>query len=186
MGSGVPQRTPSTRLSFSGALSLVAVVAVLVVVSVPRLRGLALLENEADARSTAQLLVAALRDAHGSAAPACLGELLDEKGLVVPDAELLGRGALLRRHGYLFELTRTPLELSFACAPLFVSGRSPELGLVNAVRAWPWKHGATGCAAFLATESGALFVHGNVGALWDGPSAAERGTEGALGWTRLP
>src|SRR5688572_463239 len=65
---GVVRRT-CFGLSFSGALSLAAVVLVLVVVSVPRLQDLARQENEADARVTAELLARALRTLPAASEP---------------------------------------------------------------------------------------------------------------------
>jgi hypothetical protein len=42
---------------------------------------------------------------------------------------------------------------------------------VRAIRAWPWRHGATGRAAFLVTSGGALLAHPN--------TAGSQGLEGA-------
>src|SRR5262245_51531649 len=113
-------RSPRTRgrvalsLSLSGALSLLAVVAVLIVVSVPRLRGLALQENEGDARGTAQALARALAalEARPSRPPR-LADLLETGELRgLGDVELLAGGRVLRRHGYLFEITCLSPELA--------------------------------------------------------------------------
>ena len=114
---------PTTRheaaLSLSGALSLLAVVAVLVVVSLPRLRGLALQENEVDARGTALMLARALRgiEPRPDRKPA-LRELLrrpELRGLA--DVEVLAEGTLLRRHGYLFEVTCLSPAMTAPAAP---------------------------------------------------------------------
>jgi hypothetical protein len=173
-------------LSPSGALSLLAVVAVLIVVSVPRLRGIALQENEVDARATAQLLAGALRGEAPGAAPS-LRELLqrDELSGALSDAELLASGRILRRHGYLFELTRLPLGLSLAASPLlFLRPEPAALGPMPAVRAWPWKRGSTGAASFLVTSAGATLVRSDLP--WEGPDDAGAAIDGVAGWQRVP
>jgi hypothetical protein len=158
-------------LSLSGALSLVAVLAVLLVVSVPRLHGIAVQENEADAKATAALLARAL--APGGPAPS-LRELLRRKDLagLGAVAEVLAQGKLLRRPGDQLEVT--PLAPAGAApgAPLglLVNARG-ALAPVRAIRAWPWRHGATGRAAFLVTSGGALLAHPN--------TAGSQGLEGA-------
>ncbi len=107
MSEAPPSSRASGALSLSGAISLFAIVAVLVVISLPRLRGLALQENEVDAQGTAQILARALP---GLEAKACrkpsLRELLRSPELHgLGDAELLAGGSVMRRHGYLFEVT---------------------------------------------------------------------------------
>lgn len=179
----LPHCAPRPRsiggVSFSGALSLLAVAAVLVVVSLPRLRGLALAENEVDASATAQLLAVALRaDEAANGAPPSWRELLarPELASVLSDGELVGAGTLLRHHGYLFELTR--LATGRSDAP----GARTEL----AVRAWPWAHGATGEATFLATAGGTRLVHANESPCWQGLAAAGADLGSLADWRVLP
>lgn len=162
-------------LTPSGALSLLAVVAVLVVVSVPRLRGLALQENLADARATALVLARALAERDGGPSSSVrLEELLSLAPL--SDAELLADGRLLRRHGYLFELTRL-----FAPADSSWGGPAAEQGLA-AVRAWPWAHGRTGTKAYLVLADGTRLEHANDPPRWQGPGAAGAAPLEVPGW----
>jgi len=178
---------PAARrgLSLSGALSLCAVAAVLIVVSIPRLRGMAQQENEVDACATTRLLAFALR-AYGEERAPTLSDLLHMPQLagLRADAELLERGRLLRRHGYLFELSRLTPGVAFTAAPLTplaTPGGAP--GLPHAVRAWPWEHGFTGRACFLATDSGATLRHANTGAHCEGTRGAGEGCIPLEGWT---
>lgn len=161
-------------LSLSGALSLCAVAAVLVVVSIPRLCGMAQQENEVDARATTRLLAFALR-AFGQERAPNLADLLrmPELAGLRADAEFLDQGRLLRRHGYLFELAQVTPSVAFTAAPLTpfaAPGGSP--GVRRVVRAWPWEYGSTGRASFLATDSGATLMHANAGGHCQGPRAA--------------
>jgi hypothetical protein len=172
-------------LSAAGFFSLVAVLAVLVVVSVPRLRGLAVRENEADARQTAELLVAALRrmELEPGEVPA-MREVTrrPELARVLSDADLLAEGRLLRRHGYLFEVTCVNPPLSLAAPAALLTGSGAELLQAIAVRAWPWAHGATGETAFLVTAGGARLRHANADAQWEGTSAAGTRLHDLSGW----
>lgn len=172
-------------ISLSGAFSLLAVVAVLVVVSLPRLRGLALQENEVDAKSTARSLANALRELGSSPArkPA-LRELLRRPGLLgLGDSELLAGGQVMRRHGYLFEITCLPPTITAASAPAALLGGEPAAlcGLL-AIRAWPWDHGTTGRVAFLVTQKGGTLAHPNSGAGWEGVEARGATLESLAGW----
>ena len=181
-------------LTISGALSLLAVTAVLVVVSVPRLRDLAVAENEADARATAQLLAEALRGSATSSAEARgdrepgLRELLRRPELTgaLGDSELLEHGTLLRRRGYLFEITRLTPLLSLPSTPAsLLCGQSGGLHGMLAVRAWPWAEG-TGEASFLVTAEGATFVAPTPcrSSLGLGAAGADLGP--LEGWRRVP
>jgi hypothetical protein len=180
----------SSGLTFSGALSLLAVAAVLVVVSLPRLRGLALAENEAEARATTQLFAQALRSEAGADGRLpSWRELLRRPELagVLADGELVAQGRLLRRHGYLFELTRLAPSLSVPSAPCaLLAGARGGLCSMLAVHAWPWSHGATGEAAFLATAGGAELVHPNEEPRWQGLEAAGRDLGTLQGWSATP
>lgn len=174
----------SPGLSFSGALSLAAVVSVLVVISVPRLQGLARRENESDARVTAQLLANALRACEPSASVS-MRDLVRRPELAsgLADAELLQRGALLRRHGYLFEVTRLPPSSILATLPLAMfSGKGGLLGSMPAIRAWPWAHGSSGETAFLVTASGASLQHPNDSPCWHGLESAGQPLDELTGW----
>ena len=164
-------------LTLSGGLSLLSVVAVLVVVSVPRLRTLALRENEADARSTAQLLARSLSTLPaGEGRVPTVGECAS-RPVALADTELLEGGTLLRRHGYLFEVTRLPAPL----APSRSTAPS-RLGL----RAWPWAHGQTGVVALVVAADGTTWEHANEPRRWDGLAARAEALTDDEGWRADP
>jgi hypothetical protein len=181
------RRTLPGGLSPSGSLALVAVVLVLVVVSLPRLRGIALQENEADARDTAALLARALERFEAATQPPSVAEVLasSEHPAGLADAELLEEGRLLRRHGYLFEVVRLPIEWQVAGAALAL-GPCASAGSPLAVRAWPWCHGSTGATAFLFTGGGGRFAHANGPARWSGPEQPSAALEPCNGWRPIP
>jgi hypothetical protein len=176
---------PRTGMTLVGAVSLIAVVAVLVFVSLPRLRGFAVSENEADARDTARLLARELSvDAGRSVA---IGQLAgpDRISRALTDAELLAEGTLLRRHGYLFAVV--PLGVSTASPPRrgvvqAAGGAVPA----RAVLAWPWRCGRTGSSSLLATPDGRVFRHPNSSALWNGPRTTPARLTSWEGWRELP
>lgn len=177
-------RHATLGLSFSGALSLVAVLSVLVVISIPRLQGIARQENEADARLTAQLLAGALGSCDPSAATT-MRDLVRRPELAsgLADAELLLRGSLLRRHGYLFEVTRLAPSLSLPAVPrALLSGEKGVLGSMPAIRAWPWSHGSSGERAFLVTVGGASLQHPNSVPRWHGLESAGLAMDALVGW----
>lgn len=177
--------------------TLFAIAAVVVVISLPRLREFALRENEADARALLARLGAAL-EAHAAERPLAtepalaVVDLLETGGAsrgaasdVVPsgpltssanpahprglaDAELLDGGRLLRRHGYLFDVA---------------SG--PDHRIV--VRAWPWHAGRTGQRAFVDPLGAPPLAHANPKAEFSGPDGgpALQALGPETGWTQL-
>ena len=153
-------------VSAGGVLSLAAVLAVLVLVSLPRLQAFALEENETDAAALTRVLgraLAQLQQPAGAAAPApTLAEVARAAGLDGhrDDVEWVDAGRVLRRHGYLFELCPRPG------------------GAV--LRAWPWAHGDTGRAAFVFRPAEGVLRHGNPAGAWTGPGRPPAG-DGA-GW----
>lgn len=174
-------------LSPSGFVSLAAVLALLVVVSLPRLRGLALRENEVDARGTVQLLARALASLPPGERDVDLEQVAQRTRLVraLHDAEWLEDGRVLRLHGYLFELCAAPAPLQAAGLALSLARTAPEPSAALAVRAWPWSAG-TGRAAFLA-HSGALFLHTNEDGRWQGLTHRPAlGPEPLEDWRLLP
>jgi hypothetical protein len=149
-------RAGAARISTAGIASLAAILAVLVFVSIPRLRGLAQLENETDAKQTLELFRAALpvlAAEAGATAPAiqtlARGEPIAH---ALCDGEFLEEGRTLRRHGYLFRLVEVPGTRG------------------HAILAWPWKHAATGRSAFLFTSTGQILEHANTPPRWSGPA----------------
>ncbi|MBI5431939.1 MAG: hypothetical protein HZA52_03805 [Planctomycetes bacterium] len=136
-------------------LTLVAIAAVVVVISLPRLREFALRENENDARVLLGRLASTL-EVHAAERPAQVADLVaagDGLAQWMTDAEYLDDGRLLRRHGYLFDVVRGP-------------------GECLAVRAWPWRAGRTGSRVFVDFVGAAPLVHPNAGARWSGPTGA--------------
>jgi hypothetical protein len=152
-------------VSRTGAASVAAVVAVLILVSLPRLHAFALEENETDAASLTRQLIQALAGVE-SEQPTLL-ELVGALGMEArtDDLEWIADGRILRRHGYLFEL----------------SGGASRASL--SLRAWPWTYGETGRAAFQGTANGAVRRHPNPGGDWSGPEFPPRLAAG--GWLDL-
>lgn len=149
-------------------LLLVAVGVVVVLVSLPLLRGLALKENELDAIQTMSLLGREVFAAE--AAPRNLGELVQgDRRLLrrLPDTCLMAEGRLLFRHGYLFELVQPPGGTAFLCG-------------------WPFSYGETGLGAFRCTGGGEVLGHPNTEARWSGLEwhPAARSEEG-LPWREV-
>ncbi len=179
-----------------GAVSLTAIVSVLVLVSMPRLRVFARTENEADARDTARLLARELathfEDADGTFELPLI-ESLSSRGPVaksLSDADFLDDGALLRRHGYLFAVVPLETGTQAPATPgtvLAAETRDAAAQLPRfAVRAWPWRVGRTGSAALLATAQGEVYRHPNATARFDGPLEPVRPVVSWDGWRRLP
>lgn len=137
------------------AVLLAAVGTVVVLVSLPLLRGLALRENERDAVRALRIFGGEVFAAE-SAPSRNLGALLEaNEGLQrrLPDTRLVDDGRRLFHHGYLFELSLD-------------DGGKPFL------RAWPLAHGKTGLAAFLLGPDGELLGTPNASARWSGPEGA--------------
>ena len=147
-------------ISLGAAASVVAVIAVLVVVSLPRLQAFALGENEADAAALTRVLGRELAE-EGSPSLS-LASLVEEAGLDPKhdDLEWLDGGRLLRRHGYLFELTANKAGAALC--------------------AWPWTYGDTGRAAFVFRRDRGMLRHGNPSGAWTGPARPPAGLE--PGW----
>jgi hypothetical protein len=147
---------------------LVAVGVVVVLVSLPLLRGLALRENERDAIRTLRLFGSEVFAAP-SESLASLGSLVEGDATLhrhLPDTRLVDDGRRLFRHGYLFELVQT-------------EGGEPLL------RAWPFSHGETGLAAFLLGPDGRLLGTANEGARFSGPSHPPLAEDASIAWLQL-
>jgi len=170
---GVPPRIAG--LSLTGAISLIAVVCLLVLVSLPRLRTFILIENAADAQTTVRYLISEWERIEGDPDPR-VGTLLAESvklGHALSDAELLEDGRLLRRHGYLFAFVpRSEIERSYergddstrvqvleAIAP-----RPQDYFLLG----WPWRAETT--PLVLGTPDGALYSPLRKDSSWSGPN----------------
>jgi hypothetical protein len=167
-------------------LTLAAIGIVVALVSIPRLKAFALRENELDAAQTLRVLGAALgspgwdfaaaglvgpplpRAAGAALAPATVGELFLSTPSVarrLEDAELLADGRLLRRHGYLFDLT--------------FDGGEPVL------RAWPWCYGETGLGAFSFSRAIGLVGHPNERPRWYGTERSPALPRPGEGWLSI-
>ena len=159
-----PRATPSRRSTWVNGATLFAVAALLVLVSLPRLQAFARGENEDDAAGLMRRL------GRGLAALTAGETVTDIEGLVqgagiergLDDFEWLEDGAVLRRHGYLFDV-------------------ASDGGKV-VLRAWPWSHGRTGRAAFVATGD-ELLRHENRDARWSGRERPPRQDTG--GWAAV-
>jgi len=182
-----------------GILAVAAVVAVLVSVSLPRLRGFARHENEADAAATVQVLARELGMLAQQGHVPTIGELTRSEPVahVLSDAELLEQGTLLRRHGYLFAVVEIEVAVRDQAPPPVPLDSSSIAGVVHAagappapppnsgvaIRAWPWRCDRTGCAAFTGTVEGRLWQHANDAEHWNGPLAAARTHRSWTGWS---
>lgn len=126
-------------LSTASALTLLALGVVVLLVSLPRLREFALVENEADAAALTGAVAAALAEDPPADVELPFGVLLERPLFArrAQDAELLDGGRLLRRHGYAFRVER-PAD-------------GPPV-----VLAWPWEPGRTGRVAYRQSVGGAL------------------------------
>ncbi|MBL8863413.1 MAG: hypothetical protein JNK02_15585 [Planctomycetes bacterium] len=153
----------SRSLSWVDRLTLGAIGLVVVLVTLPVLRRFGLRENERDAVRTLRVLSAepgsrASRDPRER--PFALADLAlanDTLRRRLEDLEPLSDGRL-RRHGYLFDVTRLP-----SGEPLLV--------------AWPWEHGHTGSGAFAWTPARGLLGHANRDGRFGGPEAPPLGED---------
>lgn len=158
------------RMRAVDALTLAAVALVVLLVSLPRLRDLALRENESDAAwltgRLAELCVE--HDALELEALVERAPLLDRQ---LEDVEYLEGGRVLRRHGYLFEV-------------LALEGGAADAA-TRAVRAWPWEAGRTGRVALLWTPDGGLLGHPNEDGRWSGEHPPRPEDAARAGWRRV-
>ncbi len=183
MEGGRDRRRPARRatrarrgFSTAGTLSLVAIASVLLFVSLPRLKGLALQENEADARATLELfrapLLALANDTAGAPPPIRSLSRAPAIQHSLSDTDFLEEGRVLRRHGYLFRV---------------VEIRDPELAETHlGILAWPWELGNTGAAAFLLASDGRVLHHPNQPARWSGPLALRTSALSFADWRAWP
>jgi len=144
-------------LSFADNLTLLAIGLVVVLVSLPRLRGFAVRENEQDAIDALALLAADARVESEVLLAGGLGALLASSTRHqsrLDDVELID-GGRLRRHGYLFDAVES----------------APGAWVL---RAWPWEHGRTGLGAFVASDA-AVLGHPNAGGRFSGPASPPSG-----------
>ena len=158
------------RMRPASALTLLAVALVVLLVSLPRLRELALRENQGDARQLVTRVAELLEGNDARFAPT-IQSLLESRPALrrqLDDAEFLDDGSLMRRHGYLFEVVAFPQA--------------------QAVRAWPARHGQSGLAAYAWSQGTGLIGHPNVDGRWSAelpPLAPGDPAFDPAGWMRL-
>ncbi|MCK6446249.1 MAG: hypothetical protein L6Q99_07650 [Planctomycetes bacterium] len=204
---------PSRRLSaFGRYLTLFAIAAVVVVISLPRLREFALRENEADARALLARLGAALEThaaergsgaerPHGAQGPnGAPGPNGADRPLAVVDLVATGAPSQGAEGDALAPNSRAnpthPRGLADAefldggrllrrHGYLFDVAAGPDQRV--AVRAWPWHAGRTGQRAFVDPLGAPPLAHANPEARFSGPDGGpELQTLGPeTGWTLL-
>lgn len=166
--------------SWVDKLTLAAIGVVVVVVTLPVLRGFGVRENERDALRMLRVLAAepagarrplaagaaALVAGDGQATLAELAERDPQIARKLEDLEMLADGRL-RRHGYLFDVA------------VLASGE-PML------RAWPWEQGQTGRSAFVWTPRRGIQGYGNADGRFSGPRCPPGfGDAQAEGWVPM-
>jgi len=174
-----PSRTAAANvrsLSWIDRLTLAAIGVVVVVVTLPVLRGFGLRENERDALRMLRVLAA--EPARGAEAGAGAGtpqatlatlaatdRVLQKR---LEDLEMLPDGRL-RRHGYLFD----------------VSALGPGEPML---RAWPWDHAQTGRGAYVWTPRRGILGFGNADGRFSGPDGAPEAADvlAGDGWVAMP
>jgi hypothetical protein len=164
--SAAPTRAASARLLDYATIG--AIMLVVVLVSVPQLRGFALRENELDAMRTLRLLAAQPAPANVPAGRFDLAYLVAHDSSLrrrLEDVEYLADGRV-RRHGYLFDIS---------------SLRPGEPML----RAWPWSHGTTGRGAFVWTPQRGLLGHANHDGVFAGPDGAPEAEDVDASWLAI-
>ena len=173
----VPATTPDSArrhgLRWSDLATMLAVICVVAITSLPRLADFARRENEADALRLCASAAQALR-ARTPRDPVDMGALFaatPELTRRFRDSRVLEDGRLVRNHGYWFELL------------------DPKGGAV--LRAWPARFARTGFTAFVALENGTVLAHDNERGHWSGmrppePLDGNAGELATLGWKRLP
>ncbi len=160
----------------SGAISLISVICVLVLVSLPRLRAFILLENAADARSTVRYLASEFALLGQEHPDPQVGDLLAKSRKLrhaLSDTEVLAEGRLIRRHGYLFAFVpRSAIERN---TPGNADENSVSMIEANVQRpdqdhiilAWPWS--PENSQLVLGTIDGKLYAPLRKNSAWSGP-----------------
>jgi hypothetical protein len=183
-GAAAVPRAAARGLSWIDRLTLGAIGLVVVVVTLPVLRGFGLRENEHDAMRMLRVLAAEpLSPANASPAHVAVARAsalgggqatlsylaAQDRGIRrrLEDLETLPDGRL-RRHGYLFDVVA-------------VGPGEPML------RAWPWEHGQTGRGAFVWTPRHGILGFRNTDGRYSGPDAAPSAADvRSGGWVRMP
>ena len=146
--------------------TILGILLLVVLVTLPRLRSMAIHENELDALRTLGVLGGEVFAADAER-PARLGELFakdEDLDRRLADTDVLDEGRLLVRYGYLFELVEGP--------------EGPG------VRAWPVERGRTGQGAFWLDHRLGLHGDANRATRWSGPERPPSADEAAA-WRAL-
>jgi len=146
--------------------TVLGILLLVVLVTLPRLRSMAIQENELDAMRTLGVLGGEVFAAE-KASPERLGQLFEGESALdrrLADTRVTADGRLLERYGYLFELVE--------------SEDGPCL------RAWPVEEGRTGQGAFWLDADLGLRGDANQGSQWSGlekpPTPSDARTWNAL------
>ncbi len=139
------------RLQALDLAILIGVVAVVVIVSLPRLTAFARRENEADAQRLVRRMAQLFEDdALLASPPRDTRELFERLPKAArrqfEDQTVIDDGRLLLRHGYYFEFVRLP-------------GFAGDTRGVMALRAWPERRSSAGEPAFYGFSSTAVLRH---------------------------
>jgi hypothetical protein len=159
------------RLRWSDLATMLAVICVVAITSLPRLADFARRENEDDARRLCASAAQALH-ARANQSPPNMGALFaatPELTRQFRDARVFEDGRVVRNHGYWFELL------------------DPDAGAV--LRAWPARFARTGFTAFVALANGTVLAHDNERGQWSAerppePPTGNAGEVAELGWRR--
>ena len=136
-----------------GLATLTGLFAVVVVITLSSLRGLAMRENETHVQALLEALGSSLNREVLAAPPTNLRELTEkDDSLAAELSDTRWSGDLLFRHGYFVELL----------APTEADATSPTLV------AWPSQHGRTGNRAFIWRPEGGLVIRANARSPWSG------------------
>ena len=133
-----------------GMTTILAVFAVVIVITISSLRGIAIQENESHVQTLLRALGSSWSSEVHAAPPQTLRELTETDGSLTKELnDSRWTGERLFRHGYLVQMVMQPSGL-----PTFV--------------AWPSKHGRTGTRSFVWQPDGGLQAAEHQGQPWSG------------------
>ena len=171
--------------TFLSTVTIAAIVSVLILVSVSRLRGFLLHENEQDALGAVRMVTESLLESEPGTTIADLvrGNDLERR---LPDAVFRQGDAVMESHGYFFEIV-TLAPTAQPPARGFVRSVQAAPMEQQVVRAWPCIPGETGTTILIGLEDGTFLGHPNEGGHWGGlaappPLPATRADWADSGW----
>jgi len=149
-------------ISSMGIATLVAVFAVVIVITLSSVRGLAMRENESHVQILLEAIGSSLTSEVHAAVPLDLRSLTESDESLASELEdTRWTGDLLFRHGYFVELID----------PSTTEAAQPTLV------AWPSRHGRTGNRAFIWRADRGLEVRPNAARPWSGLEHQPSGVE---------